>query len=105
MASVMEAGADLPGHTPTQADLRLKSVCGDCPHANDGRHLDGEAPNDKLFQGLWKRVVQLPLRQCELPKGRVGRRFVGATADLFRGVRECTHNAEKVILFGAVVPH
>ena len=32
---------DPPDCTPTEADIKMKAVCGDCIHQNDGKHLDG----------------------------------------------------------------
>ena len=81
----------------------MQAVYGDYPHANDGRHLDGGVATDAIFQHLWKRVVQLPLRPYEPPRGRVGKRFVATLAGLLRGVRERKHNAEKFIVFRAVI--
>ena len=73
------------------------------PHANDGSHLHGGVQDDLLSQRLWKRVVQLSPTHYDVPKGKVGRRFVATVACLLRDVRLRKHNAERFIIFVAVV--
>ena len=93
----------MPGYQQTEADARLISVYGDYPHANDGCHLHGGVQDDLLSQRLWKRVVQLSPTHYDVPKGKVGRRFVATVACLLRDVRLRKHNSERVIIFVAVV--
>ena len=100
---VTEEGAEADGKCLSTADICLTTVYGDYPHANDGCHLHGGAPNDPATQKLWKRVVQLSQPHYYVPQGKVGRQFIVKLASLFRGVRERKHNSEQIIIFVAVV--
>ena len=44
-----EEGADLPGHTFTRRDHKLRTVYGDHIHRNDGTHLMGGIAHDALW--------------------------------------------------------
>ena len=38
---------NLPGYVPTRDYQRIKEVCGDWVHSNDGAHLSGEVKDDQ----------------------------------------------------------
>ena len=44
-----EEGSDLPGHTLTECDHKLRTVYGDHIHRNDGKHLTGGIADDALW--------------------------------------------------------
>jgi hypothetical protein len=73
---VTDVEADLPGYQPTPADLLLDTVYGDHVHDNDGTHLNGGIANDAFWQCRWKRMAQLATTRYQVPKGKVGRRFL-----------------------------
>ena len=98
-----ELGADLPGFSPTPADLLLDKVYGDHPHRNDGRHLDGGIQDDKAWQRRWKRIAQLSTTHYSVPKGRVGRRFIQMLTNEFNGVRERRWNSERPLVFATAI--
>ena len=85
---IPDVGADLPGYVPTAADLLLDSVLGDHVHDNDGTHLDGGIANDRFWQKRWMRIAQLATTRYQVPKGKVGRRFLSIFVNEFQGVRE-----------------
>ena len=45
-----DEGGNIPDYIPTDADRRLNGVLGDHIHDNDRSHLDGDIPNDALWQ-------------------------------------------------------
>lgn len=94
-----EEGADLPGYCPTEADRLLDEVFGDHAHDNDGAHLGGGVVGDKTWQQRWLRMVQLNQPHYDLPKGKVGQRFLSMLVNEFRGVRERKWNSERVVVF------
>ena len=98
-----EEGADLPGYAPSAADLKLQAVLGDYPHQNDGTHLDGGVRDDKVWQQRWRLVVAEQMALYRVPSGAVGRRFVQRMAEEWKGVRDRKWNAERPLLFAAVV--
>jgi hypothetical protein len=95
--------ADLPGYQPTPADLLLDTVFGDHVHDNDGTHLDGGIANDAFWQCRWKRMAQLATTRYQVPKGKVGRRFLTILTHEFQGVRERRWNSEHPLVFVAVI--
>jgi hypothetical protein len=98
-----DVGADLPGFHLTQADRRLDAVFGDHPHHNDGRHLDGDIPQDLRWQRFWRRLAYISPTHYAAPKGRVGRRFVATLAREFKGVQARQWNSEHPLVFVSVV--
>jgi hypothetical protein len=98
-----DVDADHPGFTLTQADRLLDGVYGDHPHTNDGRHLDGEIPDDHRWQRRWRRLAYISPTHYSAPKGRVGRQFIATLAREFRGVRERRWNSERPLVFVSVV--
>ncbi|WP_288991947.1 hypothetical protein [uncultured Marinobacter sp.] len=55
------------------------------------------------WQRRWRRIADLPTTHYSVPKGRVGRRFVGLLAKEFDGVRARTWNSERPLVFVAAV--
>jgi hypothetical protein len=98
-----DPGADLPGYETSRADRLLDTVYGDHPHANDGCHLDGSIPSDRSWQRRWKRIAQISPTHYDVPKGKVGRRFVATLAREFRGARERSWNSERPLIFATVI--
>jgi hypothetical protein len=98
-----DPGADLPGYTASRADTLLDSVYGDHPHANDGCHLDGSIASDRHWQRRWLRMAQISPTHYDVPKGRVGRRFLATLTREFRGVRERSWNSERPLVFISVI--
>eukprot|EP00956_Cyclotella_meneghiniana_P009504 scaffold13157_cov41-Cyclotella_meneghiniana.AAC.3 len=98
---VIEEDSRLQNLTP--ADWKLMGVYGDTIHQNDGRHLDGGINDDAVWQRRWRKVVSTKLSLWFAPKGKIGRAFVELLAKEWRGVRERHWNAERPIVFAAVV--
>ena len=87
-----EEGADLQGFFPTPADLLLDSVYGDHVHSNDGTHLNGDILDDRLWQSLWKRMVQISPTRYSVPKGAVRKRFLTILRHEWHQVRDRMDN-------------
>ena len=75
-AIITEEGADLPGHTLTACNRKLRSVYRYHIHCNDGTHLTGGITDDNLWQNRWRRISNLKPRFYDAPKGKAGIRFV-----------------------------
>jgi hypothetical protein len=100
---ILLSGADLPGYTASRADSLLDSIYGDHPHANDGCHLDGSIPSNCSWQRCWMRMAQVSPTHYDVPKSKVGRRFVATLAHEFRGAREHPWNSEQTLVFVSVI--
>ena len=72
---------------------------GDHVHSNDGTHLDGGIAEDGAWQDRWLRLVQGTPALYEVPRGKVGRRFLTTLIFEFQGVRERRWNSERVITY------
>ena len=77
---------DLPGAKISGADLKLDEVYGDHVHQNSGQHLDGGITDDAMWQSYWRRLVVYHSRQYNVPKGKVGHRFLEMITDNIEGV-------------------
>jgi len=95
--------ADLPAYEITAADLLLDSVFGDHVHANDGTQLSGDVPEDPLWQRRWRKLVAYSPQRYEVPKGRIGQRFLSMLAAEFDGIIARKWNSERPLVFVAVV--
>jgi hypothetical protein len=94
---------DLPGYKITEVDQKLMDVYGDYIHQNDGSHLDGGILDDAAWQSRWRKLIVLPCQRYDAPSGAVGRRFVRILTEELRGIRSRKWNAERFIVFQAVV--
>ena len=99
----MEEGADLPDYTPTPPDQKLSSIYGDHIHNNDGTHMDRGISDDKLWQRLWRRTVNIPPRFYRPPLGQLGKEFVETLADEFAGIRTRRWNSERALIFAPLI--
>ena len=98
-----EIGADFPDFIPTTADGLLKSVYGDYPHHNPGTHLHGDIDDDAKWQRYHQRLTAITPNQYDLPKGRVGKRFIILMTKEWDGVRDRSWNSEHPLLFSLTV--
>ena len=89
--------------TISAADKRLDGVYGDHPHNNLGVHLTGGVEDDALWQRLWMRMSQQSTTTYNVPRGRVGRRFVKTLAKEFRGVRDRKWNSERPLVYAKAI--
>ena len=72
---------------PTEIDTKLSELFdGEYIHDNDGTHLDGNTPDDRLWQERYKSVIVYPLNLYDLPNGPVGRSFIKTLCDELNGV-------------------
>ena len=70
-------------------DALLASVYdGEYIRDNDGGHIPASLPEGKEEWSALMDLVRFPLRQYNLPKGGVGRKFVDELARLIDGVAE-----------------
>ena len=91
---------NLPGQAATNTDRKLLGVYGDFVHQNDGTHLDGGIEDDRIWQERWKKLVVLPTKRYDAPRGGVGRQFVEGLADELEGIRKW--NSERFLVFQMV---
>ena len=98
-----EDGADDAGYELSKADKLLNLVYGDHPHRNAGTHLNGDIAEDTLWQGRWKKLVQIHIPTYVVPSGKVGKRFVRTLAREFKGVRERQWNSERPLCFANAI--
>ena len=89
-----EEGSDLPGHTLTECDHKLRTVYGDHIHRNDGMPLTGGIDDDAIWQTWWHRISNLTPRFCNATNGKAGRSFVTILTEKLRGAREQRWNSE-----------
>ena len=50
---------------------------------------------------MWMQIVKDPHPLYEIPKGKIGNRFLQIQTDLWKGVRKCKWNSEKALIFAA----
>lgn len=93
--------SDLPCYMPTETDELFDTVYGDHVHDNDGSHLHGGVADDIEWQKRWHRLVVLPSKLYELPKGKVAHEFIEELCTLLEGMRHW--NSEKMFVFILVV--
>ena len=91
--------SDLPGYQTTDVDQKLYEVYGDYIHQNDGTHLDGGIENNDEWAEQWRRLVSLPQKTYDVPKGKVGRKFTTLLAVELNNVLDRKSNAEKFLAF------
>jgi hypothetical protein len=94
---------DLPGTVLTDVDRMMDRVYGDHVHHNDGTHLDGGISDDATWQDYWKRLIVFPGQTYNLPKGKVGKRFLFTLASILEGVKIRKWNSEVFLVFCMVV--
>ena len=81
-------------------------VFGDTIHLNDGTHLDGGIADDSDWQRRWWDVVSCDFTLWELPtNNHLGKRFVNALANEWKGVSLRKWNADRPLIFAACVLH
>ena len=97
----METNADLPGYFRSRADIKLNRMFGDHPHDNNGTHLDGNIPDDCLWQRWWKWSSKLST--TNVLQGHVGRRFMNTLANEFRGILDRTWNSERPLSYARLI--
>lgn len=93
---------DLEGYERTEIDNKLITVYGDYIHNNSGAHMHGGIEDDVQWQGLWKRVTDLPSQGYELPKGSVGRSFLEELSTIIEGIKKRHWNSERMVVFCTV---
>ena len=100
-----DAGADLPDHEVSLANQLLNVAYGNHAHHNDETHLAGDiaASEDRKWRKRWICMVQLAPSRYNVPKGRVGHSFLIILTNVFRDARERRWNAERPLVFVAVV--
>jgi hypothetical protein len=81
----------------------MDRVYGDHVHHNDGTHLDGGISDDTTWQDYWKRLIVFPGQTYNLPKGKVGKRFLFTLASILDGVKIRKWNSEVFLVFCMVV--
>ena len=100
---IKEYEGDLPGVMITAVDLKFRKVYGDHIHQNDGSHLDGGIEGDLIWQQWFNEIASLPSRRYQLPRGRVGKTFIGILTKEWKGVLERKWNSERPLIFQAVI--
>ena len=104
LATQQEQGAAAPDGNISPADRKLHEVYGDHIRADDGTHLDGGVPMDRMWQKYWRRMAQIAPIHYTVPKGVVGRRFLTILTHEFRTARVArTSNSEKPLVLAAVI--
>ena len=73
-----------------------------CPQ-HTGTHLRGGIHDDQSWQYMWTKIVGIPSRQVDVPKGNIGRRFVEVLACELDGIRTRKWNSEKLLVYQVVV--
>ena len=91
------------GYTPAPEDLQLKEVYRDWVHSNDGNHLHGGIPDNRVWKGWWHDLTVMPSCRYEATSEKVWKRFVGDLNNKLHGVRERRWNSERFIVFQAVI--
>ncbi|WP_288993061.1 hypothetical protein, partial [uncultured Marinobacter sp.] len=81
----------------------MDEVYGDHVHQNSGQHLDGGITDDAMWQSYWRRLVVYHSRQYNVPKGKVGHRFLEMITDNIEGVISRKWNSERWIVFQMVI--
>ena len=94
-----EEGANLPGHTLTRCNHKLRTVYGDHIHHNDVTHLTGGIAEDALWKTWWLIISNLTPRFYYAPKGKVVRLFVKILTEELRGDREQRWNSKRPMVF------
>ena len=85
-------------------DIKLSELCdGEHIYDNDGTHLDGDTPDDKIWQDRYKLIIVYPLNLHDLPTGPVGRSFIKTLSDELNGVIERKWNFERPLCFTSSV--
>jgi hypothetical protein len=87
----------------TDVDKMMDKVYGDHVHHNDGTHLDGGISNDTSWQDYWKRIIVFPGQNYNLPKGKVGKRFIFTLASILDWMIARKWNIEVFLVFYMVV--
>ncbi len=99
----IEKGPDLEGYVLSEVDQKMDAVYGDHVHNNDGTHLHGDITDDPKWQLYWKKLVILPSKLYDLPKGKVAHDFLEELCALFEGIQQRKWNSEKIFVFIFVV--
>jgi hypothetical protein len=94
---------DLPGDVLTDVDRMMDRVYGEHVHHNDGTHLGGGVSNDTSWQDYWKRLIVFPGQTYNLPKVKVGKRFLFTLASILDGLITRKWNSEVFLVFCMVV--
>ncbi len=63
---------------------------------------DGGDMND-MWCSRWRRVVRCQCRQYDVPRGSVGRDFIGVVTEEIAGLTRCESKSERLIVFMAVI--
>ena len=83
-----EERADLPGHTLTACNQKMRLFYKDHVQSNNGTHLTGGISNNTLWQTRWRKISNLTLRFYDATKVKAGRHFVTLLTKELCGSRE-----------------
>jgi hypothetical protein len=85
-----DPGANLSGFLPVPVNQLLDNAYADCPHHNDGHHLESGVEGDAALQRRWRPIVDLATTHYSVPSGKVGRRFINVLPKELWGVQART---------------
>jgi hypothetical protein len=95
---------DLPDYIMSEADQKMNDVYeGDHVHQNPGQHLTGGVADDSVWQDYWRRLVIYQSSNYNVPKGKVGKRFLALLTTELNGIRKRQWNSEKFLIFQNVI--
>jgi hypothetical protein len=94
---------DLPDYIMSEADKMMDGAYGDHVHQNPGKHLNGGIADDPVWQDYWRRLVVFRSTNYDVPKGKVGKRFLTLLTGELNGIRKRQWNAERFLIFQNVI--
>ena len=95
----IEAGVEIPGHTLTVSDRKLRSVYGYHIHCNDDTSSPWRVADYSIWHTQWRLVSNLTTRFYDTPKGKADRRFFTLLTEELRGAQERRWNSKRPMVF------
>ena len=87
----------------TLADAKLFEVFGDYANQNNSTHLNGGVKDDTLWQNFYNEILPYTANYYDVPKGRMGQRFLTVLAEEFKRCQSCLGNSDQILVFVSIV--